>query len=440
MKTNEILQMNITSMSGEGEGIARYDGMVIFVKGVVSGELVNARITEVKKNFARAEIMDIIQPSALRIEAACPEFAACGGCSLQILSYKDQLELKRNYVAEVLRRIGKTPVSVLKINSFEPYHYRNRVQWHCQDGKLGFYNQSSHNLAVCDSCLLLPQVFNEIQTFLNQQKLPVSLCHFTLQANEDTSLLMAVFCAEASCSRKEQQEYRKLAELLSMRFPELCSCFLNLSDRNNMLYGKDFVLLYGENHLPVNICGKKFLLYPSAFLQVNFAGCEALYNKVLEWADLCGGETIWDIYCGIGTISLLLAEKAARVTGIEYCAPAIEAAKVNAKLNNSANYSFLCGRAEDILPHEVKNGKKADLAVLDPPRAGCAPQVIDALISAAPERIIYVSCNPATLARDLKLLQENYELQRIECFDLFPQTVHCETIALLNRKQEDKQK
>lgn len=429
MQKGQCLQLNIEKMTSEGAGLARHEGMVVFVEGAISGDTVKAQVVEVKKNYANAVLTEIITPSLQRIKPDCRHFDICGGCSLQMLEYRAQLVFKAQSVAEALHKIGGIEIAAPTVHSFEGWQYRNRVQWHYAAGSLGFYDKQSHSRADIDSCLLTPAVFNEVLSWLRQSRLPSGLKHFTLQSDETNSRLLGIFCAEL-----EDTAYAEAAQALMRQIPQMHSLWLNVGASESRLYGNSFRHLAGERELPVTLCGIKLSLYPSAFLQVNYAGCEALYRLVLQWAELKGRERVYDIYCGIGALSLLLARNALEVCGIEYSEQAVKAARLNAERNAAANLRFICERAEYALPRLITAGGSADLIVLDPPRSGCDAKVMQAVLEAAPDKLIYISCNPATLARDVRLLTAHYSLDKLQCFDLFPQTPHVETAALLIKR------
>ena len=405
-RKNDLVTLEIEDCGIDGEGIGKADGFTVFVKDAVIGDTVTAKIIKAKKNYGYGRLMEVLKPSPYRVEPKCEFARQCGGCQLQALSYDQQLVFKTNKVKGHLERIGgftDIPMEPI-IGMDELFHYRNKAQFPVgrnKEGKIvtGFYAGRTHNIIENRDCAL--GVAENL--ILNGNKIP-----------------------------KEEQLVKSLCEI-----PGMTSITINVNKKHsNVILGEEIRLLWGQEYITDRIGDISYQISPLSFYQVNPMQTQKLYAKALEYADLHGQETVWDLYCGIGTISLFLAQKAKFVRGVEIVPAAIENAKENAKLNGLENTEFFVGKAEEVLPREYKkNGVYADVIVVDPPRKGCDETLLETMIEMNPERIVYVSCDSATLARDLKYLCERgYELRKVCPVDQFGMTVHVETVAGLQRK------
>ncbi|MBS6677006.1 MAG: 23S rRNA (uracil(1939)-C(5))-methyltransferase RlmD [Clostridiales bacterium] len=453
-KKNDILTIDIEDMGHDGEGIGKADGYTLFVKDTVIGDRAEVKIMKVKKNYGYARLLKVLRPSPDRTEARCPIARACGGCQLQFLSYEKQLEFKKKKVLGNLQRIGGfADVQAERVLGMEePWRYRNKAQFPVgrnKEGEIvtGFYAGRTHSIVPNRDCLLGVKVNEEI---LNRILAYMETCHaepydektgtglvrhILLRYGFKTGEIMV--CLIINGTRIPAQD--SLVEALK-DIPGMTSISLNVNTkRNNVILGEKVIPLWGKEYITDYIGAIQYQISPLSFYQVNPVQTEKLYGTALEYAGLTGKETVWDLYCGIGTISLFLAQKAKQVYGVEIVPPAIEDARRNAKLNGITNAEFFVGKAEEVLPEKYeKEGIYADMIVVDPPRKGCDEAVLDTMLKMKPEKIVYVSCDSATLARDLKVLcQEEYRLEKVAVCDMFPQGVHVETVVLLSHKKPD---
>ena len=462
-KKNDLLTVTIEDMGHDGEGIGKVDGYTVFVKDAVIGDTVSAKIMKAKKNYGYARLMEILEPSADRVEPLCPYARQCGGCQIQALSYKKQLEYKENKIRNNLLRIGgfsseELPMEPI-IGMDDPFHYRNKAQFpvgYDKEGNLitGFYAGRTHSIISNRRCYLGVEI--------NEKILDIVLKHmenYQVTAYDESTgkgLVRHVLIRYGFQSKEIMvclvvngnhiPQAGKLVEELR-KIDGMTSITLNVNrERTNVILGREIKLLWGPPYITDTIGNVKYQISPLSFYQVNPVQTEKLYGKALEFAGLTGNETVWDLYCGIGTISLFLAQKAKQVYGVEIVPAAIEDARRNAALNNICNAEFYVGKAEEVLPayyeeyaqnHPGENAR-ADVIVVDPPRKGCEESVLKTMVRMKPERIVYVSCDSATLARDLKWLCENgYEITRVVGCDMFPETVHVETVVLLSQQKPD---
>ena len=456
-KKNDILTIDIEDMGHDGEGIGKADGYTLFVKDTVIGDRAEVKIMKVKKNYGYARLLKVLRPSPDRTEARCPIARACGGCQLQFLSYEKQLEFKKKKVLGNLQRIGGfADVQAERVLGMEePWRYRNKAQFPVgrnKEGEIvtGFYAGRTHSIVPNRDCLLGVKVNEEI---LNRILAYMETCHaepydektgtglvrhILLRYGFKTGEIMV--CLIINGTRIPAQD--SLVEALK-DIPGMTSISLNVNTkRNNVILGEKVIPLWGKEYITDYIGAIQYQISPLSFYQVNPVQTEKLYGTALEYAGLTGKETVWDLYCGIGTISLFLAQKAKQVYGVEIVPPAIEDARRNAKLNGITNAEFFVGKAEEVLPEKYeKEGIYADVIVVDPPRKGCDEAVLDTMLKMKPEKIVYVSCDSATLARDLKVLcQEEYRLEKVAVCDMFPQGVHVETVVLLSKGEIDSKK
>ena len=456
---NDEFNLTIEDMSTDGAGIGRRNGFVWFVKDAVTGDVVTVRATKVGKSYGFARLMKIITPSRQRTEPKCPVSKQCGGCQLQMMDYHAQLRMKENMVKNDLIRIGGIPEEELNMKPIlgmeEPWRYRNKAQFPIgrdRDGRIiaGFYAARSHRIVECRDCLLgvteNKKILDIILGFMEEQGIePYDeerhqglVRHVLIRKGFSSGELMV--CIVINGEHLVNKGGSDVGELLAKQLlliPGMKSISLNVNrEKTNVILGRKIINLYGEGFITDSIGGVNYRISPLSFYQVNPIQTEKLYGTALAYADLKKGtEVVWDLYCGIGTISLFLAQKAGKVYGVEIVPDAIRDAKENALLNSLDNTEFFVGKAEEVLPEQYeKNHIAADVIVVDPPRKGLEQAVMDTMLKMAPRRIVYVSCNPATLARDLKyLIAGGYRLKKVRCFDMFPHASHIETIVLLQK-------
>lgn len=444
-------EIAIRSLGHSGEGVGTKDEFTVFVPGALVGEVVRAKITLVKKHYATARLMRVITPSPLRIEPRCPIYDACGGCQLQHLSYEGQLIAKHQQVTDALHRIGRqSDLTVLPtLGADEPWCYRNKMQMPvgAKDGQtiVGCYAKGSHNIIATRDCHIQMNANNEIAQAAARvlaelgipaydEKTDRGIVRHVIGRCGADGQAMAVIVTKTKTLPQAETFVARLRE----EVPALISIMHNINPRRtNIILGSETVCLWGQRTITDMIGKLSFDISAQSFFQVNTAQAEVLYQKALEYADLNGNETVIDAYCGTGTISLFLAQKAKKVYGIEIVAPAIRDAKQNAKNNGIDNAEFIVGDAVDVMPKLYADGVRADVVVVDPPRSGCDRIVLETFARMMPKRIVYVSCNPASLARDIAVLGElGYQAEKIQPVDMFPQTSHVETVCLLSRKDK----
>lgn len=528
MKKNDIFELEITDMGTDGEGIGHYDGMTFFVKDALIGDVITARATKLKKNYGYARVEEIKTPSTFRIEPKCALHKRCGGCQIQALSYEKQLEFKNDKVRNNLMRIGGFSEDELSakmappVGIDDPYRYRNKAQFPVgrdKDGNIitGFYASRSHNIIPVDDCMLgVPvnkEILDIIKAWMNEYGIEpydeVSrtglVRHVLIRYGFTSKQIMVclvingdgldskrrvenvnVSCVASGKSTDKRDRDRAsynatdtLCERLS-KIDGMTSISYNINKENtNVILGKKTVCIWGRSYIEDTIhllsypdftpqgTGITYQISPQSFYQVNPKQTEKLYSTALEFAGLTGKESVWDLYCGIGTISLFLSQRAKKVYGVEIVPQAIDDAKNNAKINGITNAEFFVGKAEKVLPEFYADAKKnitkgseaikpevpaakytdeadmltPDVIVVDPPRKGCDEKCLDTMLKMEPQRIVYVSCDSATLARDLKILcEEKYELVKWQAFDQFSHTGHVETVCLLSKLHEAKRR
>ncbi len=448
IKKNDCFTVSIEDMSEDGSGIGKLDGYIWFIKDAVKGDVVEAKAMKMKKSYGFARLMRVITPSPDRIEPACPVARQCGGCQLQAMSYESQLKFKENKVYNNLRRIGGfTDIPFLPIMGMDkPWRYRNKAQFpfgRNKNGEIvtGFYAGRTHDIIPQEDCLLGVEENKKILESIKEYMIENHVApyeeethqglirHALIRKGFKTGELMVCVIING----KKLPHSEKLVEKLC-RFDGMTSISYSINtDKTNVILGKELVNLYGPGYITDYIGDVKYRISPLSFYQVNPVQTEKLYGTALEYAGLTGGEVVWDLYCGIGTISLFLAQKAKKVYGVEIVPQAIDDARENAKLNSLDNVEFFVGKAEEVLPEQYeKNKVYADVIVVDPPRKGCDEQCLNTIVTMAPKRVVYVSCDSATLARDLKMLcEKGYEVEKVRCCDMFGWTTHIETVCLL---------
>ena len=449
MKTTKqypILSLTIEGYGSDGEGVAHLpDGMTCFVTGALKGEICRVRLNKVGRSCAWGEVVEVTIPSPERRDPDCPHFAACGGCSLRHMSYEEELAFKKQKVQDALKRIGGVDVAVSAIfGAKNTLRYRNKAQFPVAPGPvIGFYQKRTHAVTDVEDCLLQPlaaaRLRGAVKGWMEQYSVPAYderahqglVRHVYVRTNAAGASLCCLMV-----NGKTLPYEKELVIALRMAEPDLAGVVLGVNERKtNVILGDSYRTLWGQDHLEETLCGLRFRLSVPSFFQVNREQTEVLYGKALELAALTGTETVLDLYCGIGTISLALAKAARRVIGAEVVPEAIEDAKANAARNGIANAEFFCGDAEKIAARLAAEGLKSDVITVDPPRKGFAPGVVDAIVRMFPKRVVYVSCDPATLARDIKCFTEQgYRPQTALAVDLFPRTSHVETVVLLSKE------
>ena len=458
---NDVLTVKIEDMGHDGEGIGKCEGYTLFVKDTVIGDLAEVKVIKAKKNYGYARLMRLIKPSPHRVEPICPVARPCGGCQLQMLDYAEQLRFKEKKIAQNLQRIGgMTEIPMEPIVGMEsPFRYRNKAQFPIgqdKNGKLitGFYAGRTHQIMENRNCYLgveqNEEILNRILAWMEENSVSAYqeetgkglVRHVLIRFGFTTKEIMVCLVVNGKKLPAEKKLIQSLTELEGMT-----SITLSVNrERTNVIMGKEIRCLWGQEFITDYIGKVKYQISPLSFYQVNPVQTEKLYSLALEYAGLTGEETVWDLYCGIGTISLFLAQKAKKVYGVEIVPEAIADAKNNAKINGIENAEFFVGKSEEVLPEYYEKYAKehpgehahADVIVVDPPRKGCEENLLRTMADMQPDRIVYVSCDSATLARDLKILQElGYEVKKVRGVDQFPMTCHVETVVLLSQQKPD---
>lgn len=477
-RKNDELTVTIEDIGNDGEGIGKAEGFPLFVKDAVLGDRVLVKIMKSKKNYAYAHLEKVLKPSPFRVKPLCPFCKQCGGCQIQELSYEKQLEFKQNRIKNSLVHLGGFEEASIEkvmepiVGMKNPFRYRNKAQYPIGTDKngnpvAGFYAWHSHTIIPNTNCYLGVEsdrdILERILTFLKEERVSAYdeetgkglVRHVLIRTGFSSGEIMVCFVLN-SVFRESKQYFKHQEKLLEslQRVPGMTGVSVSLNrERTNVVMGHEIQCIWGEPairdriHIQEEVrtgafapTGKAldFAISPLSFYQVNPVQMEKLYSLALEYADLDETQTVWDLYCGIGTISLLLATKAKQVYGVEVVPQAIEDAKENAKRNGISNVKFFTGKAEEVLPEKKKKeGIFADVIVVDPPRKGCNPECLETMLSMKPERIVYVSCDPATLARDLRILCDGgYEIKKVRGVDQFCQSVHVETVVLMSRVKD----
>ena len=474
---NDCVELTIEDIGVSGEGIGKVDGYTLFVKDTLIGDVVRVKIMKAKKNYGYARLMDIIKPSEDRVEPACPIARQCGGCQIQAMNYNAQLKYKQKLVKDNLLRISGLTEGVdyemCEILGMDtPFRYRNKAQYPVGEDKdgnivMGFYAGHTHSIIACpdDDCMLGHRdnafILKAVKEWMKEYRVRAynenihkgTVRHVLIRTGYHTDEVMVCLVTKKMLRKEAADGLVKAIQKLKLN---VASLVVNINKEDtNVILGKECITLYGRPYIEDYIGDIKFQISPLSFYQVNPKQTEVLYNKALEFAGLKGNESVWDMYCGIGTISLFLAKKAGKVYGVEIVPQAIEDAKNNAKINNIDNAEFFVGKAEEVVPafYKKQTGVQSDndstdskeydmtrpdVVVVDPPRKGCDKKLLDTIVSMTPDRIVYVSCDSATLARDLKLLVEyGYKVEKVQPVDQFGNTVHVETVVLLSHKKPD---
>ncbi len=453
IKKNDEIRLKITTLTSQGSGLGRYGEMAVFVEGSAVGDDLLVHIIKVKKNYAVGIIKKIYKSSPDRIEPDCVAFGKCGGCSYRHISYEAEKREKQQSVTDALNRIGGIDIKAEKIYTIEnPCRYRNKAQIPVgldKDGNLitGFYSKRSHRIIPCDDCLLQMPDFRDIVIAIRRYILenPVSVYseetgkglvrHIYLRQGRKTGQIMVCLVINGDTLPKKE----KLIENLLSANENIKSIVLNINKEDtNVVLGEKCITLWGEDYIEDELCSLTFRISPLSFYQVNPEGTEILYGKAKEYAGLKGNEVLLDLYCGTGTIGLTMAKDCKELIGVEIIPQAIENAKKNAALNGITNARFICDDASGAAKTLFEEGIRPDVIILDPPRKGCSADVIDTVVNMAPERVVYVSCDPATLSRDCKIFEsKGYKVTELCAVDMFPRTVHTESVVQLVRKNPD---
>ncbi len=472
---NQILTVEITDMTSEGEGVGKKDGFPFFIKDTVIGDKAEIRVTRVKKNYAYGRLEKVLTPSPFRIDPKCAFHKQCGGCQIQSMSYEKQLEFKDARVRNNLIRIGGfAPEKIDNImepilGMEEPFYYRNKAQYPVGQNKegepvTGFYAGRTHSIVANTECHLgvkeNKEILEIILAYMRENRVPAYdestgkglIRHVLIRKGFFSGEIMVCLVVNLKGAQRKLPAQQKLLDKL-LTIPNMTSVSLNINtERTNVILGQEIRLIWGKATIKdtIHVCdadnnfertgrGITYAISPVSFYQVNPVQTEKLYSLALSFAELTGQETVWDLYCGIGTISLFLAEKAKKVYGVEVIPQAVENARENAVSNGIFNAEFFVGKAEEVLPEKYKkDGIFADVIVVDPPRKGCDTACLDTILKMTPQRVVYVSCDSATLARDLKVLcGGGYEVERVRAVDMFPMTVGVETVCLLSNRKPD---
>ncbi len=452
MKKNEIYQAEITGMTAEGNGVCKVQGIAVFVPMTAVGDILEVRIVKVLKHYAYGIIEKLLSPAEGRIEPACPVFRQCGGCVFQHVNYETELQYKENFVKDAFTRIGKLNPEFEPILGCESrYAYRNKAQYPVaeQDGKLicGFYAKHSHRVIPFKECHLQPEIFTRILNYLlpaleachisayNEEKHTGELRHIYLRRGFHSGEIMLCLITRISIRKK----IKKILPEIQKNFPEIESISESVNpDKTNVIMGKNVSVLMGATCITDTMCNCQIDISPQSFYQVNTAQAEKLYQLAKLYADLKGNETLLDLYCGVGTIGLSMADSVKKLIGVEAIYSAVENAWWNAEQNDITNAEFHCGDAGTIADKLLKQKLTPDVIILDPPRKGCDELTIQSAVRMQPSRIVMISCNPSTAARDVALFQEvGYMTEKVRAVDLFPSTAHVEVVLLLSRQNSE---
>lgn len=449
---NEYYDATFEDLTHDGLGVAKINGFPIFVKNGLPGEKAKIKVIKVKKGYGYGRLIELYEQSPDRAEPSCPVYKQCGGCQLQHLSYDGQLRAKQKHVKEVMARIGKLENVIVHpvIGMKDPWRYRNKAQVPVgeREGGLvaGFYQERSHEIIDMDACLIQQEmndaVVRTVKKICEKYRIPAYnevthkgvLRHIMARYGAATQEVMVVLITRTA----ELPHKKKIVQEIIESVPNVKSIIQNINPkRTNVIMGDETKVLWGAEYIYDYIGDIKFAISARSFYQVNPEQTKVLYEKALAYAQLTGEETVIDAYCGIGTISLFLAKKAKKVYGVEVVPEAIEDAKRNAALNSITNVEFAVGEAEAVIPKWYEQGIRADCIVVDPPRKGCDETLLQTIIAMKPKRVVYVSCNPATLARDLRILEDGgYQTLEVQPVDMFPHTAHVECCALIKRIEE----
>lgn len=448
LKKNDEIAVTIESCTALGSGVAHYNGMAVFAANTAPGDHVVLHIIKAKPKYAVGKAVKILQPSKMRITPECPVYSKCGGCAFSHIRYDDELEIKYNQVRDNLQRIGALDIEPEPIiPSADISRYRNKAQYPVRadenhNVEIGFYAPHSHRVTDCADCLLQPREFKNItdvfREWIRENKISVYdessskglIRHIYLRKAASTGEIMVCIVINGSDISKEDE----LTEMLLSAEPNVKSVILNINRKDtNVVLGEECRTVYGKDSITDILCGLKFNISPLSFYQVNHGTAEILYGKAAEFASLTGQETVLDLYCGTGTIGLTMANKAKEIIGVEIVPQAVENAKENAALNSIGNARFICADASQAAVQLEKENIKPDVIIVDPPRKGCGEELLKTVNSMSPEKIVYVSCDSATLARDCKILSSyGFTVEKAVPVDMFPRTPHVETVVSIS--------
>ncbi len=450
LKKNEEYVVDVVDNGYQGEGIAKIEGLTVFIDNAIKGEKVKIRIVKVLKNQAYGKIIEILESSENRNKSDCLTFNKCGGCNLRHMKYQETLKLKKSIVENNLKKSGLQNIKVKDCIGMEnPYNYRNKLQYPVGiiDNKpaMGVFAKRSHRIISTQDCLiqdkLTQAIANDVFNFIVENNIPVydeekqtgEIRHIYLRIGIKAKEIMLVLVTNKEQITKESELIKFIVE----KYPEIKTIVKNINPKNtNVILGQENKILFGDGYITDDLLGATFKISPMSFYQVNPIQTEKLYTIAIEGAQLTGKETIFDLYCGIGTIGICASKHAKYLYGIETVPEAIKDAKENAKINNIENAKFIVGNVEDELPKLIQEEKiQPDVVFIDPPRKGCDNVAIETLLKISPKKIVYISCNPATLSRDLRKLNEEYEIKEVQPVDMFPFTSHVECVAVLQLKE-----
>lgn len=450
LKKNDLVTLEITDLGSTGEGIGRVDGFTLFVKDALIGDVIEAKVIKVKKSYGYGRLMAVVTPSLYRTEPRCSQARACGGCQIQPLAYEQQLKYKENKVRGLLERVGKVQEYVMEsmIGMEDPWNYRNKAQFpvgRTKDGEVvtGFYAGRTHSIVPVEKCCIQhpenEKLMDIVRQWMNDHQISVYneethkglVRHIFIRIGKYTGEIMVCLVINGKNIPVAEDLIQRLIQV-----PGMTSICLNINQaKTNVILGNQMKYLWGAKYIRDFIGDVQYQISPLSFFQVNPVQTQKLYQTALAYGDIKKDDVVWDLYCGIGTISLFLAKHAKQVCGVEIVPQAIDDARENARLNGIENASFFVGKAEEVLPQQYEEkGISADVIVVDPPRKGCDEKLLECMVRMHPERIVYVSCDPATLARDLKFLEEHgYKVKKVRCVDMFPHSVHVETVVLMSK-------
>ena len=446
LKKNDEIELYIEDFTSEGSGVGHFEGMAVFVSGAAAGDKAFVHIIKVKSTYAIGKCIKLLKPSKTRIAPDCEYAGSCGGCAFRHISYEAETAMKKKRVEDAFQRIGGINKKLDGFIAAENLtRYRNKAEYPVsfeKELKIGFYALHTHRIIDCRDCVLQPEIFADIVAIIRKWTVEFGISIYNSETGN--GLLRHIYIRQGAVSKEimvclviNGERIPKEAELVKRlcEIPNIKSIVLNINRlNNNVILGEECKTVYGADYIYDELCGVKIRLSPLSFYQVNHAQAEKLYRKAAEYAQLDGSQTVLDMYCGAGTIGLSMADKAKNVIGVEIVEPAVRDAKINAGLNGIKNAQFYCADASQAAQMLKEQGITPDVIVLDPPRTGCSQELVKTVSEMQPDRVVYVSCDPATLARDCKRFGElGYKVEKLTAVDLFPRTVHCEAVALLTK-------
>lgn len=451
MKKNQIIRLEITDITSEGNGVGKAEGMAVFIPETAVGDIIDAKIVKVLKSYAYGIVSKIIKPSEDRIASDCPYFPKCGGCAFRHITYESEMKLKEKFVYDAFTRIGKIKSDFLPILGCDtPDKYRNKAQYPVsvsENGNIcGFYAKRSHRIICGTDCRLLPDIFSRIADHIidytnvnnisgyDEKTGKGLLRHIFIRKGHYSDNIMVCLIVTKAATLK----FKALCDELTEKFKDIKSIVMNINpDNTNVILGKKTVKLWGNGSVSDFMCGNEIDISPESFYQVNTPQAEKLYSQAKDFAQLSGNEILLDLYCGAGTIGLSMADSVKRLIGVEIIPQAIENAKKNAEKNGIENTEFICADAGEAAERLAHSKIMPDVVILDPPRKGCDYKTLDAVIKMNPQKIVMISCNPATAARDCAYLNSNrYEVQKVRAVDMFARTTHVECVVLMSRVEK----